>query len=271
MIKIESVIGLHGVPRSGTSWLAQIFNSHPKVNLKFQPLFSYEFKNYLDEHSTSLEISKFYEEISKSNDAFINMEDPDIHKNYPSFKKLKDADVLVFKHVRYHHILKNILRKDSKLKLILLIRNPLGVLSSWKNAPKEFFPDWTFEEEWLGAPKKNQGKPENYFGYSRWKDAANLFLELSDKYKERVILVKYNDLLSDTTACVKELFSFAGLNLTEQTIQFILESRERNDKNPNSVYKVKVKDESWTQSIPVNIINQIYQELRGSRLEEYLQ
>ena len=41
-------IGLHGVPRSGTSWLGNIFNSSPDLTYKHQPLYSYAFKNYLN-------------------------------------------------------------------------------------------------------------------------------------------------------------------------------------------------------------------------------
>ena len=34
-------VAIFGVPRSGTSWLGQIFNSSPMVAYRFQPLFSY--------------------------------------------------------------------------------------------------------------------------------------------------------------------------------------------------------------------------------------
>ena len=34
-----------GVPRSGTSWFGELFNSSPRVAYRFQPLFSYAFKD----------------------------------------------------------------------------------------------------------------------------------------------------------------------------------------------------------------------------------
>ena len=43
MIEEKHIVGVHGVPRSGTSWLGQILNASKKVNFKFQPLFSYAF------------------------------------------------------------------------------------------------------------------------------------------------------------------------------------------------------------------------------------
>jgi len=58
-------IALHSVPRSGSSWIGQILNSSPKVNYKFQPLFSYAFKGYLDENSSRERIDEFFEKEVK--------------------------------------------------------------------------------------------------------------------------------------------------------------------------------------------------------------
>ena len=44
-------VAIHGVPRSGTTWLGSIFDSSPNVIYRNQPLFSYAFKSYLSEHS----------------------------------------------------------------------------------------------------------------------------------------------------------------------------------------------------------------------------
>ena len=40
-------VAIHGVPRSGTSWIGEIINSSPNVLYKFQPLFSYALKDFL--------------------------------------------------------------------------------------------------------------------------------------------------------------------------------------------------------------------------------
>ena len=49
----DSITYLAGVARSGTSWLGQIFDSSPEVRYSFQPLFSYEFKNRVNENVTT--------------------------------------------------------------------------------------------------------------------------------------------------------------------------------------------------------------------------
>jgi hypothetical protein len=43
-------VAIFGCPRSGTSWLGQIFNSAPAVQYRYQPLFSYEFKDWFGRH-----------------------------------------------------------------------------------------------------------------------------------------------------------------------------------------------------------------------------
>src|SRR5258705_10876641 len=97
MINVTEIIGIHGVPRSGTSWLGQIFNSHPQVAFRFQPLFSYAFKSYLNLNSSKVEMDDFFERIFLSDDYFINMKDSEIHKNYPVFQKNPQPQVLMYK------------------------------------------------------------------------------------------------------------------------------------------------------------------------------
>ncbi|MDH5934310.1 hypothetical protein, partial [Vibrio splendidus] len=57
-------VAIHSVPRSGSSWLGEIINSSPQVNYSFQPLFSYEFKSYLNENSSLENINNFFYNLS---------------------------------------------------------------------------------------------------------------------------------------------------------------------------------------------------------------
>lgn len=259
MSSFNKVVGIHGVPRSGTSWLAQILNSEPSVRLKFQPLFSYSFKNVLNEKSNLNDIYEFYQGIwDNKSDLFLNMRDENIHKNYPTFNKGEKESVLVFKQVHHHYLLPNLMDLDGKLKLILLIRNPLSVLSSWKKAPREFQPKWDFNSEWKEATLKNKGLKENYFGFDKWKEATLLFLDLKSRYNDRVYLLEYSSLLKNTTVEVEKLFKFIGLQkITNQTFGFINKSKVGNHDDPNSVYKSKSDDNSWLKELPKNIINQV--------------
>lgn len=264
---MKTITGIHGVPRSGTSWLAQIFNASPSVNLKFQPLFSFAFKDYLCESSSSEEIDDFFEKINKSNDYFISMKDEIIHKNYPVFYKENKLDHLVFKHVRYHNLLENMLDKNEQIKFIFLLRNPFAVLSSWKKAPKEFNPDWNFDLEWKFAENKNEGRVEEYFGYNKWKEASRLFLYLKKKYPKRVTTIVYNVLLHKTEIEARRLFKFAEIPFSKSILDFIYDSKSKSFKDNNSVYRIKKKDDSWKRVINSNIQNIIENDLKCSELE----
>jgi len=259
MTNFTNVVGIHGVPRSGTSWLAQIFNSHQNVKLKFQPLFSYALKNEIDEYASEHDIYDFYNKMwLNNNDLFLNFKDPIIHKNYPNFIKDENPMNLVFKQVHHHYILNNLLIKDKNIRVILIIRNPLSVLSSWKKAPKEFNPEWDYYKEWKDAQLKNKDLKENYFGYNKWCEVTQLFLKLENEFPDRVYILNYSDLLSDTIKEVEEIFKFSKIGKPDiQTYEFIRKSKSINHSDPNSVYKTKTNDSSWKNNLPQEIIDEI--------------
>lgn len=189
----------------------------------------------------------------------------------PVFEK-KQITTVVYKEVRYHHILRNLLEKDKEIKVIGLIRNPMAVINSWLKAPKEFRPDlgWEVEKEWKNAPQKNQGREEEFNGFEKWKEVTMLYEELQKLYPERFYLLKYDDLLSKTLEGVRRLYRFLNLPLTNQTIMFIDKSRSTSVEDPYGVFKQKNNDNQWKGSLPSYIIEEIQNELSGTSLEKYL-
>ncbi|MGY0392963.1 sulfotransferase domain-containing protein [Bizionia sp. KMM 8389] len=264
-------IAIHSVPRSGSTWLGNIFNSHSKVTFKLQPLFSYAFKGAISPSATKEDINSFFKKIQTSEDSFINQTEGIEKGIIPVFRKDENPTHICYKEVRYHHVLENMLAKNDEFKLILLIRNPLAVLYSWYNAPKEFRKEkgWVFDEEWLNAAKKNLNKPEEYNGYEKWKEATRLFLELKKHYSNRVCIINYSELLADTTNIIKELFVFSNLEFTKDTEEFIAKSTSVNHENAYSVYKKKTKDNNWHE-LPSHIIDYIQKDLKDTELEVFL-
>lgn len=251
-------LGIHSVPRSGSTWLGSIMDSHPEVAFRMQPLFSYAFKHYLNKKSTSNKISSFFKEIIKSEDNFINQFDQKEKGLIPVFKKSNYTHVC-YKEVRYHHILPNLLSKDKEVKVIGLIRNPFSVINSWLKAPKEFKAElgWKIEDEWKFAPSKNQDKLEEYNGYEKWKEVTYLFLKLKEQYPNRFYLLCYEDLLQNPVAETSKIFEFAKLEMGQQTQEFLKASTSRNDIDPYSVYKTKDIDKDWEKELPEYIIQEI--------------
>ncbi len=273
MNKLTSLVrvAIHGVPRSGTSWLGEILNSSPSTVYKYQPLFSYAFKNYLNTKSTAKDILKFFQLISESKDPFLDQIDKRERGILPTFSKT-NATHVVYKEVRYHHLLRLMLVEDSDLLVVLIIRNPLSVLESWLAAPREFRTDlgWKVKEEWRYAFKKNLNKPEEFYGYERWKESARLFLDLKKNFSERVFLVRYEDLVFSPESEVTKLFDFCGLPKNLQTSDFITDSRSKTISDEYSVYRDKPCSIRSGPTLDNDIRGYIAKDLSDSDLEAYI-
>jgi hypothetical protein len=264
-------VAIHSVPRSGSTWVGSIFDSHPQVAYRFQPLFSYAFKGVLKSTSTTEEIISFFNSIAASPDDFINQAEAKAKGLVPVFKKDLPT-VTVYKEVRYHHIIENLLQRDTEIRVIGLVRNPLSTLYSWYNAPREFKTElgWQLLDEWQYAEKKNQGKEEEFNGYEKWKQVAYCFRKLAVQYPDRFYLLRYQDLLSDTERVVKSLFEFTGLDFARQTQDFILLSRQSHVDDAYGVFKNKLLDNEWQAKIPQPIVDYVVNDLADTELVSYL-
>jgi len=262
-------LAIFGVPRSGTSWLSQIFNSHPDVVMRFQPLFSYSHKGKLTEHSTADQISDFFDEVLNSSDEFTLMTSK-LHGSYPKFDKSPNPTMIAFKETRYLNLVHNLLTKCKDIKVIGIVRNPLATLASWMQAPKEFSPDWDIHREWRTAPSKNMGRSEEYFGFEQWKKAASEFIQYQRDYSDIFKMVRYDQLNSNTDEVVKQLFSFCGLDMHSQVTKFIFTSKLTHDMDPYSVFRGKANDTQWQDKLPEDIVEQIRHELINTPLQMLL-
>ena len=263
-------IAIHGVPRSGTSWLGEIFNSSPHTIYKFQPLFSYKFKDFLTSSSNREDIQKFFNLLAQTQDDFIDRTEQRKNLILPTFSKEKITHI-VYKEVRYHNILSNLMKKNDSLYLVAIIRNPFSVIQSWFNALREFRHDleWNILEEWRYACKKNMNKEEEFYGYEKWKEAARIFLKLQNKYPNRVYILKYHQLLVDPLSKIQNLFDFCQIPLTKQTQTFLRDSSIYSNSDTYSVYRVKQTDDTWRETLHPKIIAEITNDLKNSELKDF--
>ncbi len=249
-----SLVAIHSVPRSGSTWLGQIFNSSPSVIYKYQPLFSYAFKDFLTPHSSRDEVLNFFKLIAEREDDFLDQKSAVEAGIVPRFSKQSQAEHIVYKEVRYHHILEHILQQVPEIKIIGLVRNPLATLASWKVSPKEFRPEWDFSEEWRSGVSKNQGRAEEFYGFDKWCEVAENFLRFATLFPTQFQLVRYQDLLGETEQVVSGLFQFCGMTMTEQTRHFLIASRAQNQADTYSVFKQRRVDDDWRGVLSDNII-----------------
>lgn len=237
----KNVVAVYGVPRSGTSWLGQIIDSCPDVAFRFQPLFSYRFKNRITTESTSEDIEDFFRELyCEDKDEFLNQSDKKKSGIYPIFKeKISDPSILSYKEAKYLYTVPLLLERCKKIKIVGIVRNPYDVLESWINAPSEFRKGWDIMDEWKFATGKNEFRPENYFGYYKWKECIKLNAEMKKKYPNNFITVRYEDLSENAIDVSKHMFSFLDMIYTDQTENFIKESQSKTVDNVYTVYRKK--------------------------------
>ncbi|MFT5635026.1 MAG: hypothetical protein ACI89T_000457 [Cognaticolwellia sp.] len=266
---MKNITYIAGVARSGTSWLGQIFDSAVNVNFRFQPLFSYEFKNKVNEDSSALEFEQLLVEMHDTATPFLTQEDKRSSGQYPNFPKNKVRDHLVFKENRYQNIIEPMMRKVPTMKLVAIIRNPNAALSSWMKNQKEFPAGSTPKDEWRYGDCKNQGH-EDFFGYYKWKEVANMYLDLADKWPDRVYLIKYEDLVNAPLLMTEEMFSFCDISMDKQTSDFLSLSTKSHDNSPYSVFKSKQVIDNWKSDFDPYITQEIFQDLQGTRLEKFI-
>lgn len=268
---LTKLISIHGAPRSGTSWLGQIFDSSPDVRYKFQPLYSYAFRNTLNWSSEKQELIDFFTKLYETEDNYLDQIDKKEKGSYPLFDfKKNQPEFLVTKMVRHHYLIPLFLKELREMKVIGIVRNPCAAMVSWKNAPREFWPEWSFDNEWYYAQSRNGFQPGEYYGFHKWKETAKLFLELEKKYPGRFILIRYEDLVKDPISVTKNLFQSVDLPFNQQTEKFIEESTLKVNDDVYSVFKGKKKIDDWVGKLDSKIVGTIYNELKGTELEAFL-
>jgi LPS sulfotransferase NodH len=259
------VIGLHGAPRSGTTWIGQIFNSAPEAAFRFQPFFAHAFRSRVDAARSAADLDQILKDIAATDDDFIlqrvRKADGDL-----AFAKTPPSQ-LVYKEARYHHLLPTLMQIP-RFQGVGIIRDPLEALSSWKNAPREFDPSWDFGVEWREAGLKNGGRVEEFFGYEGWKRAALIFQAMAATYPDRFRILRYGDLTADPTGVVTELFGFLGLAMTDQTRTFLARSTSRDDGDTYGVFRDL--SNRAAPDLPAEVRAAILDDLARCDLETYL-
>lgn len=266
----KRVSAIYGVPRSGTSWLGTIFDSSQDVAFRFQPLFSYRFKNRISTNSSKQEIDIFFREMyNETADSFVNRILEKETGVIPDFKKNETPSLLLYKEVRYLYTIPILLNLYEHIKIIGIVRNPYSVLESWMNAPKEYKKQWNIKEEWQFASKKNQYLPENYYGYFKWKECLAMFYDMEQKFPDSFKIIRYEDLVEEPVTCTKELFVFTGLEYEQQVDDFIYASTHQTKGDAYSVYRSYNTERKFEQKLPEDIRILISKDLEGFETASY--
>lgn len=265
-----NLVLLSGMPRSGTSWLSQIFDSSPAVRFRLSPLFSYEFKNQASENSEKKDWLAIFQGAYNSQNEFMNQALRREEGAYPTFPvKSSSPDSLVIKDTRFHNLTESLLELFSEIKVIALIRHPCGAINSWLQSSNEFPSAADALQEWRSGTCRKTGYGE-YWGFDDWKDVTRLHLSLARSFPQNFKIQSYERLVHGAEGAVAKLFEFCGLSISEQTIQFIRQSQSVHNADQYAVYKHPTVIDRWRSELPSEIAATIYEEITGSELERFL-
>lgn len=263
------LIWLCGMPRSGTNWLSQIFDSNEDVNFKLSPLFSYSFKDRVHSRSTKEEWLNFFLDVFRSDDDFLNQIEKRSSGIFPVFEqKNEQPSFLVIKETRYHDLLPVLLKRFSDIRIIYIVRNPCGAINSWISSRSEFPANSNPLIEWKTGKCRKADHGE-YWGFDDWKLLTKQYLDLEKEYPKNVKVISYESLVEESSNQTKEMFDFVGLDLSKQTQEFLEISQSTHSEHGNAVFKSKEVKNKWKTELDPRIIEGIKQELDGSELESY--
>ena len=268
----QHLINIHGVPRSGTSWLGEIFNSAPCVRYKYQPLYRKPLRGMIGAHSRREDLESYFRLLYGYGDDFIDRRQDVARGIAPRFA-LKDQTpaVLVSKHVRHHFLVPRLLALLPEMRIVGIVRHPCAVLHSWRRTPwPTYDPDWDFLAEWRFAPSKNRYRPEWYYGFHRWQEVAKLFLDMQRLHPQRFYLLRYEDLVADTEAQVERLFDFCGIPLGAQTAAFLQRSTSSTVDDAYGVFRQQTDVHAWRAKMEEAVVRTITAELAGGELAPFL-
>lgn len=258
------------MPRSGTSWLSQIFDSHPDVRFRLSPLFSYEFKNQLKENSTKDAWEAILHGAYESSNEFMDQTRRRTSGEYPVFASKNDQPSrLVVKDTRFHNLTRHALNLLPKLAVVAIIRHPCGAIHSWLTSRGEFPAEADPMLEWRSGSCRKSGYGE-FWGFEDWKLVTTEHLALAEQFPDRVLIQRYEDLVAEPVTQVERLFSFAGLQLESQVLEFLAASQSQHIATDYAVFKDPSVSHRWMAELQPIIRDQIVSELRGTKLERFL-
>ncbi|MCZ6772664.1 MAG: sulfotransferase [Proteobacteria bacterium] len=260
---------LLGMPRSGTTWMSQIFEHSPEVLMRLSPNYSYPLKNMLGGNSSRADWEAQLIAALETDDPFMTQNWRREKGELDWIEKDDRVRLLMIKDTRFHELYLRGTELLPEAKCLFVVRHPCGHLNSWRKS-KEFPTESDFCAHWReGACRKSEG-PGEYWGFEDWKRLARLFLAVEARVPERVKVFRYEDLVARPAETTEMLFAFVGIDVSPKVTDFLVRSQARHDPNVFSVFRSPTVAGSWRTEFPKEIAAEVLAELEGTDLARFM-
>ncbi len=91
------------------------------------------------------------------------------------------------------------------------------------------------------------------------------------EYPNNLLVIKYEDLVEGPLEITKKMLSFTKLKYVHQTDTFLHNCHQKHNNNEYAVFKDKSVKDKWKDQLNPYIINEIFEDLKGTRLERFLE
>lgn len=265
----DDVVLLLGMPRSGTTWLSQLFDAHPDFVVRLSPPYAHEFRGRLAPDSDADAWREVLAAARATDDPFMTQDWQRERGNLPARDDRPGARLAV-KDTRFHELYDAAMRVLPAAARVVIVRDPRAVLDSWFRSPE--FPEGADPAvEWRsGACRKADG-PGEYWGFDDWVRLTSRYREAAAAPGSRTLVVSFEELVRDVPGVMASVLEWLGAPLADEVVDFASASHRRRVEGPYSVFRdPSAVLDRWRTSLDPAIAAAVARELEGTELEEHL-
>jgi hypothetical protein len=198
----KKLIFITGTPRSGTSLLTKIIDSHPDIALLMENIFGNRRRHWMRAEfwNSSQQLKK---ELKKT---YYQLKEPVVGNKVVTPDVWDAGDIFQF------------CTSFQSFKIIYIVRDPKEVaFSRLKREPKDFLKVYSIEAQ------KNilldfRSRFHTYI--SSWRQSIENYWKLKDAVEDKIKLVYYEDFCQDFENHIRDIFLFLNIDFSEKVLNW---------------------------------------------------
>lgn len=218
----KPLIFITGAPRSGTSMLTKIIDSHPDIAILMENIFGNRRRHWkrADFWDSTQHLREKLEKV------YSRLDEPIVGNKVVTPDVWETGDIIRFCSV------------FESFKIIYIVRNPKDVaLSRIRREPADFFKVFNREAR-ENIPLDFRSRFHTYI--SSWRRSVENFRELRDAVDGNIKAVYYEDFCRDFETQIREIFRFLEINFSEMVLRWF--EFPHHDRDGQLVKDLKYRD-----------------------------